>query len=422
MTTANISLHSQRSSNPGATEESTGQVYAGVDVDSPLNSALRFAPPADIAGATITSVTLTIRAKYSETTGGVLCKFALADNTSNLAAQNLASTAETNHDYLHTQTYTGLATPPAGSVEITSTYASYSIDLTATADVANLEDDVIVLCQYEAFQRFTGSDDTAHITFDGIGDTTPASLEIVYTPAATTLNHESTDDDDVTVATASVELIAVSETTDADDTSSATTSVLVVTSLDSTDADDTSTATTSVLVVASLSTTDADDTSSATASSEMSASSTTTDADDTSLATVSVTASAAHSSTDADDTTLATAEGFGWIADSETTDSDDTTLATVALTVSAVSETTDADDVTLSTASLSSLSASLNSTDADDVTLATVSIVATASLATTDADDVTLATATRNITQRRGFVPRQFRSSNHFQKSIFLGV
>lgn len=183
MTTATLSLHSQRSSNPGATEESTGQVYAGVDVDAPLNSALRFAPPADIAGATITSVTLTIRAKYSETTGGVLCKFALADNTSNLAAQNLASTAETNHDHLHTPTYTLLATPPAGSVEITSTYASYSIDLTATADVANLEDDVIVLCQYDAFQRFTGSDDTAHITFDGIGETTPASLEIVYTPA-----------------------------------------------------------------------------------------------------------------------------------------------------------------------------------------------------------------------------------------------
>lgn len=183
MTTANLSLHSQRALTPAVGETNTGIIYVGQIEGSRYDAALRFAPPADIAGATITSVTLTIRATYSEAEGGVLARFGLAANSGNLASQDLDAATASSYDYLHSPTYGSFDSPPASSEEVAGTPTTYTIDITSSATVGNLENDIIVLCQYDDYYDFAGGPAGATISFDGLGDTSPPTLQIVYTPA-----------------------------------------------------------------------------------------------------------------------------------------------------------------------------------------------------------------------------------------------
>lgn len=181
MTTVNLTLHSQRALTPAVGETTTGTIYVGQIGAERYDAALRFEPPADIAGATITSISLTLRARYYESTGGVLVRFGLANNTGNLASQDLDGATATSYDYLHSPTY---SSPPGSSEEASESYATVELDLTSSASVANLEDDIIVLCQYDDFFDFAGGPYDADIFFDGLGGASPPTLEIVYTPVS----------------------------------------------------------------------------------------------------------------------------------------------------------------------------------------------------------------------------------------------
>jgi len=403
MTTANISIHSQRSTHPAGGENSTGPIYAGLSVFE-VDSAIRFAPPVDIAGATVTSITLTLRVKYVEGSGGVLIRLSLAQNTSNLASQTLNANETTTYDYLHSPTYSSFITPPASSEETTSAFASYTIDLTNSVDVANLEDDIIVLIQYSAYQAMmTG--ETAYMVIDGIGDTTPPSLEIVYTPAAGTDvegDLVATDDDDAGTHEGSVLVIGESSESDGEDSGvSEGDYVATIGESSASDSPDAGASSGVVVLSGSLGESDSDD-----AGNQYGAALV---AGESSIA-------------DDDDSGVSVGEQFGTFGNSDQSDGDDTGSLSGEMSIIGESSSTDADDSGLAQGSVFGVFGQSSLSDSNDTGLSAGDVQLTGSSSINDEDDSGIAAATSEAFPKRGFVPQGMFIRTQFSPGMNVGA